>query len=854
VRKAQTLGICLISLALACGGGDSDPCEPEAFAHGDAGHASPLGSSAGQARAGRLKVSDFPATPRGLETWKEGDFVIANDRIAMVIEDARDSELADPWGGRPIGFALMDGGAMTQPTEFGELFLLVGRFTMLTQKVSVLNDGSDGSAAIIRATGPLAPIPMLDPILSQLIQMDASGIDVAFDYILEPDSSQVQVAYHFRSSREDVVSVEPNLHAFMFTNRMDVFAPGRGFGAEGKPADVVILADDDATSIAYQAVDESLQGGIGVSGFVSNFVDPYEIASCGETQRAHASITLAGPGLQGVQKVLAAQNGTSMRTISGAVVDSLGTGQAGVRVHAVDTSGDYVTRGFTDADGNYSLDIEVGTEVELYAFRQGEHMVGPIAATSDSVELAFAPHGFIHVSASEVDGPENLPVRVQVLPTDQELITPPANFGEAVVMSGRMYVDYAITGDSTIRVSEGTWEVVVSRGYEYELHRETVVVGSEDTLEVTAALERSVDTSGVMCGDFHIHTLGSPDSGDDAHEKVMSAVADGLEIPVRSEHEYVDSFETEIDDLNLHSWAFPLGSIEMTSLEAWGHMGVFPLTNDPGRRNQGAPKWIDFPATAEPVREVELLSPVDVLSNLRQRPERPVVIINHPRSSGSDYFEYVGLDSVSGLVDNEADWDEEFRLVEIFNNSSWRSNRDDTVKDWLGLLGSGRRIFAIGSSDSHKISSTPVGYPRTCLAVGVDQTSSLSADLVRDTAFAGASTISGGVYINASVNGAGPGEDTTGSMVSIVVQAATWVDVNHLEVLVDGETVHSIALTEEHLDPENPVIRYSGELAISPATGGSHVIVVAEGDERLAPVHPGEEPFAVSNPIFVAAP
>ncbi len=859
MRKAQLVLVTL--LVVACGGDDGNSsCEPEPFEHGDDGHAAPLSAPAGQARAGRLQASDLPPSARGLADWKAGDFVLANDRVAIAIEDVGPSENYDPWGGKPIGYAQIEDGKLVDATDFGEMFLLTGRFSILTEQVSVINDGSDGQPAVVRASGILSPIPFLEPFLGELFLMKADGIVGALDYTLAPDSNEVEVSFHYRSSRDKVVKVEPNIHAFMFTKRLDVFVESRGFGSEGKPGDFVIFADDDATSVAYRDYSDSLKGGIGQSGFVSNFVDPFDIAACGETERKHAVITIGGPGLQGLQKVMAGIDGTSMQTIAGTVRDANGVAQAGVRVHAETTTGAYLTRVFTDAEGGFSLDVEAGLDVQVYAFRQGEDIVGPVAVSGGQADLAFAEHGFIHVTASEVDGPSALPVRIQILPTDQELSAVPSAFGEAEIAGGRLYVEYAITGDASFRVTTGSWEVVVSRGYEYEIYRETVPVVADDTVEVAAALEHSVETNGLMCGDFHIHTLRSPDSGDDPHEKVMSAAADGLEIPVRTEHERVDTFEDEISDLQLGDWTFPVGSLELTTMEAWGHFGVFPLTKDPAQRNNGAPVWVDFPTAASPETPVELLSPPDVFAKVRARASRPAIIVNHPRG-GMNYFEHVGLDPLTGLVDNEGAWDDDIRLVEVFNNSSWNDQRnsetgemEDVVADWLALLGSGRRVFAMGSSDSHGISSSPVGYPRTCLAVGTDLTSELTTDLIRDTAYDGHSVISGGIYIKATVGGAGPGEDATGSEIDIEVQAARWIDIDTLEVVVDGEVVHSIALGEEHEDSENPVIRYSGLLEISPAAGGSYVIVAASGASTLEPVHPGRDPFGVTNPIFVSAP
>ncbi len=174
-------------------------------------------------------------------------------------------------------------------------------------------------------------------------------------------------------------------------------------------------------------------------------------------------------------------------------------------------------------------------------------------------------------------------MRVQVLPAGgTTLSTVPATYGEAPIAEGRLHVEYVYTGDITLTAPVGQWEVIVSRGYEYELVRQTVTVTANQLVRVDAVMDRVVDTTNIQCGDFHVHTWRSNDSGDLASEKVAQAVADGVELPVRSDHEWVADFSQEIADLDVAAFAVGFGSIELTSFELWGHMGVFPA--DPAAR------------------------------------------------------------------------------------------------------------------------------------------------------------------------------------------------------------------------------------------------------------------------------
>lgn len=863
--RARSLPALLLMLSLGCdgsapepdGGADGGPtrCEVTPFERGDAdGHPDPLGVAPGQARAGRVRAEQLPPFPSGLEVWEGGDFVLANEHVAMVIEDVRDSELYDPWGGRPVGVARVEGGALVEPGDFGEILLLLGRMTVMTRSVSVLADGRDGGPAIVRAEGPFRPLPFFESVTGAIFDTDLSAVDGAIDYVLEPGARHVDVFLTVRS-REARARTAITMHAFMHTPRMPPFAQGVGFDTRGADLAWAGFADEGGTSFAYVAPGETLGSGLSISGFVSFFTPGVVLPACRETRRHHARVVLGGPGVDGLVRAVAETEGASVRTVTGVVRDASGEPASGVWV-LVESDGGFVTRARSGAEGRYAVTVPEGSAVELTAFRRGDRVVGPVAvpASSSDVDLTLAEGGLVHVRVTEAGSDLPLPVRVQLLPVGGSAPGVPSRFGVPAIPSGRIQVEYPTDGEVRLRAPAGPVRVVVSRGYEYELVSRDVVVAEGETVEVEVALERVVDTTDVQCGDFHIHTHRSNDSGDDARLKVRSAVADGLELPVRSEHEYTATFQPLLEELGLTRWAYGIGSIEMTSFELWGHMGVVPLVPRPGEVNAGAPRWQRYPTPADPDRRVEALGPIEVFDAVRRRPEAPVVIINHPRGN-PNYFDYVGFDPVTGAVARRDDWDEEFTLVEVFNDRDWRQALDRDVRDWLALLDSGRRVFAVGSSDSHSISSSPVGYPRTCLRVGTDAPEALTPERIRDALAAGHGTISGGVYVDAWVGAAGPGDEASGlgerARVRVRVQAASWVDVDRIDVVVDGRIVEQLDILPDDADLLRPTLRFDRELDVEVSARGSYVIVAAYGDRALEPVHPRRIPFGVTNPIFL---
>jgi len=858
--------LCVAALLTGCGEDPSDPdaspgedagssvCELDEFELGDPdGHPEPLGVGPGEARAGRLTADQLPDFPSGLQVWEGGDFVLANEHVAMVIEDAGQSELYDPWGGRPLGVARVEGGALVEPGDFGEILVMIGAMTVFTQTVTVLDDGSDGGAAVIRAQGPPRRLPFFADLVGPLLSGDFEDFDAVIDYVLEPGARHVDVFIELRSP--DVTERSTTtMHAFMHTPRMPPFARGVGFDTEGETVPWAGFADPRGTSFAYRSPTLDLGGGLEISGFVSFFTRGAVARACTENRIHHAQIVIGGPGAGGLLAAVLETDGEASRTVTGTVTDGAGAPAADAWVLAQDADG-FLSRTVTGEDGTYSLVLPEASSAELIAFRRGDDPTAPVAVDSDTVDLAFGAGGLVHVTAAAPDGTP-LPVRVQLLEADGSAAPQPAgSFGIPAITRARRQVDFALDGDSTLRAPAGPVRVVVSRGYEYELVDRVVDVVAGETVEVDVTLERVIDTAGAQCADFHIHTARSNDSGDDGAYKVASAVADGVELPVRSDHEFPGDFSAEIAELGVEAWAFGPGSIEMTSFEAWGHFGVFPLDQDPSAVNGGAPRWQTYPTLESPDTPIETLSPPDVFDAVRERPEEPVIIINHPRG-GANYFSHVGYDPATGEPANADDWDETFRLVEVFNSADWRSTFDRTVVDWLSFLDFGRRVFAVGSSDSHALSRSPVGYPRTCMALGTDDPAALDAVTVRDALAAGHATISGGVYVDTWVGDAGPGDDATGlgatAEVRVRVQAASWIDVDAIDVVVDGAIVETIPILPEDADPLRPTTRLDATVTVDVSEAGSYVIVAAYGDEPLEPLHPGRIPFGVTNPIFLA--
>ncbi|WP_236604903.1 CehA/McbA family metallohydrolase [Sandaracinus amylolyticus] len=840
-----------------CGCGDDGPSGGDAgtdsgppptcgqvdpFETGDAnGHADPL-ATAGQARAGRIEESELPEDRYGLATWAANDFVLANDRVAVIIEDAGPSDLYDPFGGRIVGVASREGDVLV-PADFNEVLFGLGAYLVRTEAVTVMNDGSDGQPAVIRATGPLAPIDFAGDLLSGLVRGDVGGWPAAIDYELAPDSDRVRITIHAAESVAYDVNVSNVLQGFFQGSRMPPWTPVSGF--DGFTGSTPFIAFDDPSggaSYAYEPPEgRTLRKIIEQSGVLVTTIGAQGVAACERVSVPLGSIAI-GRSLDRTQAIAREALGEASRTIQGTVREADGSPATDVRVHV--TSGEtHHTRGRVDETGAFELSVP-DVDVQVWAYRRGTPIAGPFAAPrgTDEVTLTMAAMGTIVVHARD-EADAALPARVQLFPVGAEIARPAGTWGEQQVPGGRADVLFAgASGDVTVRVPAGQWRVVVSRGYEYELVDSTVTVAADATQTLDATLVRSVDTTGVLCADYHIHTTRSPDADDDADAKLSALVADGLELAVRSDHEFIASFAPVVTRLGLGAFVLGISGEELTTFQ-WGHFGVFPVEPDDTRPNGGAPRW--------PGR-----LPPEVFDEARALPGSPTFIVNHPRSGGAmmGYFNAVGYDPDTGMVDEPEMWDDDISVLEVLNDTSFEQNRDGVVRDWFSMLRFGRRVFAVGSSDSHHLYSAPVGYPRTCLEMGGDDPSAVTPTQVRDATAAGRSYVSGGIYLDVTAaGGVGPGGEVTGAgaraSIDVVVSAATWIDVDSLEVIVDGVTVETIPITPAADRTETVVLDETIEVDV--AATGSWVVIVAAGDEELEPVHPGRLPFAMTNPIFL---
>ena len=827
---------------------------PEApFELGDAdGHPDPYGAkAAGQARAGRIATEDDIVQPaHGRQKTHVGDFVLANDRIAVTIEDKGLSDGYARFGGEILAIdAVGKDGRPMGLSYYNETLLGLSVEMVNPTSVAVLKDGSDGGEAIVRVAGVTQPIPFLEGPIGALFP-DRYGIETALDYVLKPGWDKVllrMTVVHRGAEQIDFGLNKPTkdeLFGMFHYSRSQMFSPQSGFSSAKGLVDWVGF-DSGPSAFAFRVPDGKLEYGVEQSGFALYWGPGFVADPCTITTHDHAEVVFALGGIDAVAEAVRKDAGEDpWRVITGTLTDGVGAPVADAYVHELAADGAYLSRARTAADGTFTLHAPPKQAVSLVPQKKGYKTPSatPVAADATSAPLVFEPNATVHVKAIDPSTNEALPVRIQVIPKDAPPATP-ESWGVYDEVNGRVHQEFAVTGDAALTVPAGQHHIIVSRGYEYELYETDVTAGFGETVEVVAPLTRSVDTVGRMCADFHIHSWNSADSDDPVEYKVRGAIADGLDIPVSSEHEWVIDFQPIVEQLGMEKWAHGIASEELTTF-AWGHFGVVPLDPKDDKVNRGAVEWIGS-------------TPGETFDRVRSQVEDPALIVNHPRGSGfGGYFSAAKYDRETGLSNAPDMWSTNFDAIEVFNDSDFEKNRDASVADWFSLLNHKHRFTAVGSSDSHHLRTSPVGYPRTCLWFGHDDPTKVTGAAVRDAIRSGDATISGGLFMTVmGPNGEHPGSEAivssgTDAMFTVTVEAPSWILADTLETIVNGQTISTEPLVPVGGGPSN---RYENIVAVKldPEKAINWVVFHAKGSGDLAPLHPGRRPFAVSNPTYV---
>ncbi len=803
---------------------------------------------AGQARAGRIGSED--QIPRGVKNNVDvGDVMLRNGKVMFVIEAPDESDGYNPFGGEIVHADLV--GPDGEPLErnlFGESLHGISLKLVDPQSVTVVADGTDGGDAVVRVVGENRSMPLLDVAFGFIFEIN-HGVVFAVDYVLEADEDFLEVRFNMRNPINRWAYVNMIIFGSVQGDGLRFFTPEGGFDQDAL-AGTHRMYGYVGDEISYGFVDaegQDLRYVMEESDFlVGEKSRTVPMESCTELTLPVIRLVVSGGGAETLLSV--------MRGIAGDVepdktyfdVTITGGGDAlATRIHVTDAGGGYVTSIIADGEGIFAAALPAGDYLAtavLDGHAPVEDLAFTVGSTGTTVDIAIPQAST--VTYGVVDGlGEPIPAKV-IFFADDVPVSLPGSFGEKrYPQEASLYV---FGSSASVTLPPGGYTAVASRGPEYEIDEQSFTVGAGETAALDLTVVHSVDSTGLLCGDFHVHSVHSADSSDPRGDKVRAAVAEGVEILVSTDHEWVADYQDDVVAEGLTDWIHGVSGSELTTF-SWGHFNVYPQTQRPDLPNNGAVDWYykDTP-------EVMTLAHADPLD--------PIVQINHPRSgSFQGYFTTLGFDPVEGTVERPELWSTDFDALEVVNGEAFAEIEETTARDWFALLNMGLRFACMGNSDTHDFVSSEIGYPRTCLVVGHDDPSILTNDDIREKIRAMKTVVSGGILITAEgPGGEGPGDivDAFGGTADfhVVVQAPAWVDALRLKVFVDGDLARTIALDGTTADPSNPTVRFDDTLVVATSDGADGwVIFVAEGDASLDPVVEGHLPFGFTSPIYLDA-
>jgi hypothetical protein len=221
-----------------------------------------------------------------------------------------------------------------------------------------------------------------------------------------------------------------------------------------------------------------------------------------------------------------------------------------------------------------------------------------------------------------------------------------------LALGGHRFADGTIrtvlsaTGAGEVKLEPGAaaYQVIASRGLEYEVSRQFVSLLPATVKRIHAVLPRVVDTQGYISADFHVHGPNSVDSGLDHTTRVLSYAAEGVELLTATDHDFLTDYGPTIKTLGLQAWLKSQTGLEVSPLD-YGHFIGFPLRFDQNEEQHGAFHW--RASKVDPAPEDDdwrNLTPSEIFKKLRELGslgvEKTVVFVAH----FYDHFTFYGVD------------------------------------------------------------------------------------------------------------------------------------------------------------------------------------------------------------------
>jgi len=396
-----------------------------------------------------------------------------------------------------------------------------------------------------------------------------------------------------------------------------------------------------------------------------------------------------------------------------------------------------------------------------------------------------------------------------------------------------------------VKLPVGTYLVTASRGPEYSMDKRAVEILKKELQELTFLIDRVVETPNLISIDPHMHTNKS-DGRLRIPERIKSVVAEGVDVAVATDHNYITDYYPVLQKLGLNKYLAVIKGSEVT-VSGLIHYNTYPLKYRPEEEGNG----VIYPVSDE-------ASPL--FERSRKKDPEAIFQVNHPRSGTLGYFNTYLLDLESAAFARE-NFDTSFDLLEVMNGPNYYSSNSVAVEDWLHLLNRGYYFPLIGSSDSHSIARGEPGYSRTYVMYEGEEGDNLNWKALALSLKKGRSFASNGPLVEFKVdNRYTSGDSFTSSdgkvEIWIKVQSAPWVAVDEVRLIVNGERkiISPVEASKEVIQ------KFTTQISLK-LERDSYIAIEVLGKKSLYPVlqrysrkgllKDAALPYALTNPVFI---
>lgn len=843
----------------------------------------------GDARASQILDPDFQLQgPNPVGT--AGDFLLSNEKAAFVITGLGPQKTYYHYSGILVDAVALDNCEQKEEENFFEMPLMVSRLHFTRQPLStfrafnaerleIINDGSNGEAAIVRAYGSddiywLLEVELIARAALQNTPKSRSqpfNLDIEVDYILEPNSPTLKVEYRLRNRTSEFNSLSmafvllsagggPLLNTF---STFDLSAEGLNLqyglpwvsASDGRSTYVYGADSDVLTTTHISGVDALFDARQFGNTWLGQLLAPHGQPRDTLQRDFYVTVT-AGDELASIRDYLASTpRSLNIITtpVSGQVVDdATGAPLAGVKIEFQTLKQNFLRdwpfetflTTYTDAQGQFGGDVPLlsylpsNQPYRIIATQDGRDPVGPVALQPNqlnAIDLRMGGSGEVSYRIVDQNGQPS-PARISVYRDDR--------FVKRL---------YTATGNGDFKLPPGNYQIGISRGFEYSIAEMSLAVTAGITTPLNASLEHMIDTQGFMSFDAHVHADPSPDSYVKEADRIRTAAATGLEVVVATDHEIITDLAPAVREAGAEAFVATVMGQEVTA-GIPNHTIAYPLQHDPN----------SLMPNGKPRRQFVAWHGLDIAQIFAEEARRGAQVrtLAHPRS---DYLNLIQWDRIAGApgmtdptrlgFDADAQlWSWDFEAMEYMNGPSAVFS-SGLFEDWMSFLNHGHRITATGASDVHGFELP--GMPRNYFPASSDRPGAFRENELVSAVQNGRLLVSTGAFARIAVNDTSTmGDtltDTDGRVdLSLQVQALPQIDVEHVRVYVNCDEVARYEATQA----VGSVVKLDGHWELPlPANEDAHIVVQGFGrlpfPRELPQFDATEVPRFVTNPVYV---